>query len=48
MEQGFWNKVKPFIKHKGTISDENIKTKAEENQYVNIKNKNKSKLVSMY
>ena len=46
--KGFWNKVKPFIKNKGTISDENIKTKAEENQNIKIKNKNKCKLVSMY
>ena len=32
----FWNTVRPFITNKGTISDENIKIKAEENQ--NIKN----------
>ena len=32
----FWNTVRLFITNKGTISDENIKIKAEENQ--NIKN----------
>ena len=38
----FWNTVRPFITNKGTISDENIKIKAEENQNIKIKNKNKT------
>ena len=38
----FWNTVRPFITNKGTISDENIKIKAEENQNIKIKNKNKN------
>ena len=38
--------MRPFITNKGTISDENIKIKAEENQHVKIKNENKNKLVS--
>ena len=38
----FWNTVGPFITNKGTISDENIKIKAEENQNTKIKNKNKN------
>ena len=42
----FWNTVRPFITNKGTISDENIKIKAEENQNIKIKNKYKNKLVS--
>ena len=37
----FWNTVRPFLTNKGTISDENIKIKAEENQ--NIKTKIKIK-----
>ena len=41
------NTVRPFITNKGTISDENIKIKAEENQNIKTKNKNKSKLVSI-
>ena len=41
----FWNTVRPFLTNKGTISDENIKIKAEEN--IKTKNKNKSKLVSI-
>ena len=43
----FWNKVRPFITNKGTISNENVKTKAAENQNIKTKNKNKSKLVSI-
>ena len=43
----FWNTVRPFLTNKGTISDENIKIKAEENQNIKTKNKNKSKLVSI-
>ena len=43
----FWNTVRPFITNKGAISDENIKIKAEENQYIKIKNKNERKLVSI-
>ena len=43
----FWNIVRPFITNKGTISDENIKIKGEENQNIKIKNKNKNKLVSI-
>ena len=38
----FWNTVRPFIRNKGTISDENLKIKADR-----IKNKNDSKLVSI-
>ena len=38
----FWNTVKTFITNKGTISDENIKIKAEENQNIKFK---KRKLV---
>ena len=34
----FWNTVRPFITNKATISDENIKIKAEENQNNKIKN----------
>ena len=37
-----WNAVKIFITNKGTISDENIKIKAEENQNIKFK---KRKLV---
>ena len=37
----FWNTVRPFITNKGTISDENINNKAEENQNIKIKNKQK-------
>ena len=37
----FWNTVRPFITNKSTISDENIKIKAEENQNIKIKNKKK-------
>ena len=40
----FWNTVKTFITNKGTISDENIKIKAEENQNIKFK---KKKLVSI-
>ena len=40
-----WNTVRPFTTNKGTISEENIKVIAEENQNIKIKNKNKSKLV---
>ena len=43
----FWNTVRPFITNKGTISDENIKIKAEENQNIKIKNKNRNKLISI-
>ena len=43
----FCNTVIPFITNKATISDENIKIKAEENQNIKTKNKNKSKLVSI-
>ena len=43
----FWNTVRPCITNKGTVSDENIKIKAEENQNIKTKNKNKSKLVSI-
>ena len=43
----FWNTVILFITNKATISDENIKIKAEENQNIKTKNKNKSKLVSI-
>ena len=43
----FWNTVRPFITNKDTISDENVKTNAEENQNIKTKNKNKSKLVSI-
>ena len=35
----FWNTVKTFITNKGTISDENIKIKAEENQNIKFKKK---------
>ena len=35
----FWNTVRPFATNKGTISDETIKIKAEENQNIKIKNK---------
>ena len=41
----FWNTVWPFITNKGTISNENIKIKAGENQNNKIKNKNENKLV---
>ena len=47
MRKTFWKTVRPFITHKGTISDENIKIKAEENQNIKIKNKNRNKLVSI-
>ena len=43
----FWNTVRHFITNKGTISDENIKVKAQENQTMKINNKNKNKLVSI-
>ena len=43
----FCNTVIPFITNKATISDENIKIKAEEYQNIKTKNKNKSKLVSI-
>ena len=43
----FWNTVRPCITNKATVSDENIKIKAEENQNIKTKNKNKSKLVSI-
>ena len=43
----FWNTVRPFITNEGTISDENIKIKAEENQNIKIKNKNRNKLISI-
>ena len=43
----FWNIVRPFITSRGTKSDENIKFKAEENQNIEIKNKNRNKLVSV-
>ena len=36
-----------IITNKSTISDENIKIKAEENQNIKINNKNKNKLVSI-
>ena len=36
-----------FITNKGTISGENTKIIAEENQNIKIKNKNKNKLVSI-
>ena len=39
--------VRPFITNKDTISDENIKIKAEENQNIKIKNKNRINLVSI-
>ena len=45
--KAFWNTVRPFITNKSTISDENIKIKAEENQNIKTKNKNKSKLASI-
>ena len=45
--KAFWNTVRPFITNKSTISDKNIKIKAEENQNIKTKNKNKSKLVSI-
>ena len=33
----FWNTVKPFISSKGTLSDDNIITEAQEDSTVNIK-----------
>ena len=39
--------VRPFITNKDIISDENIKIKAEENQNIKIKNKNRINLVSI-
>ena len=38
----FWNPVRPSITNKGTISHENIKIKAEENQNIKVKNKRKA------
>ena len=40
-----WNTVRRFTTNKGTISEENIKVIAEQNQNIKIKYKNKSKLV---
>ena len=34
----FWNTARFFITNKGTISDENMMIKAEENQNIKIKN----------
>ena len=34
----FWNTARAFITNKGTISDENMMIKAEENQNIKIKN----------
>ena len=47
MGKTFRNTVRFFITNKGTISGENIKIIAEENQNFKIKNKNKNKLVSI-
>ena len=47
MSKAFWNTVRPFITNKGTICDENIKIKAEENQNIKTKNKNKRRLVAI-
>ena len=43
----FSNTIRSFITNKGTMSDENIKLKAEENQNIKIKNKNKNTLISI-
>ena len=45
MSKTFWSTVKPFITNNGAISDENIIIVAEENQNIQIKIKNKNKLV---
>ena len=37
--KNFWNTVRPFITNKGTISNDNITIKAEENQNIKIENK---------
>ena len=43
----FWNTLRPFITNKGTISDEKIEIKTDENQNIKIKNKIENKLVSI-